>query len=697
MDKVRSYPSVVSLLEALSRNGLGAPVFLMIGLLMIIVPLPALVLDVGFTFNIALSIVVLLAVIYAAKPMDFSVFPSILLVATLLRLALNVASTRVVLLKGHSGDDAAGQVIESFGNFVVGGNYAVGFVVFAILVIINFVVVTKGAGRVSEVSARFTLDALPGKQMAIDADLNAGIIEQGEAKRRREEVVAEADYYGSMDGASKFVRGDAIAGLLILSINIVGGLVIGVFQHDMAVGDAFERYTLLTIGDGLVAQIPSLVLSTAAALMVTRASVGGELSDEIVGQLLKGGRALAIAAVVLGLFGLIPGMPNVVFLALAAAAGYLAWRNVKSGAREETDRKRNDEAASRQRVEEEIGWKDVPVIDAVGMEVGYRLIPLVDKARDGRLLGKIKSVRRKLSKDLGFLMPPVHIRDNLELDPGAYRVSVNGVVSAEVIVYPDRELAINPGEVYGDVKGIVGVDPAFGLPALWIENIEREHAQACGYTVVDVPTVIATHLNQVYVSHAAELFGHEEAQELLDRLSNSAPRLVQDTIPNTVSLRIFVKVLQNLLLEGVPLRDMRRVVEALADSGTNTQDVALLTNAVRTGLKRHIVQEIFGIRNELPVLTLDGQLEQILLQGGQMGGDSGPIVEPGLAKRLQQSMAESVERREIDGEPAVLLVSDGLREMISKFARLSAPGLRVLSFGEIPDDRRIRIVSTVAV
>jgi len=687
--------SIVKQLEGLARNGLGAPVFLVVGLCMVIVPLPALVLDFGFTFNITLSIIVLLAVIYTAKPMDFSVFPSILLVTTLLRLALNVASTRVVLLKGHSGDDAAGHVIESFGNFVVGGNYTVGFVVFAILVIINFVVVTKGAGRVSEVSARFTLDALPGKQMAIDADLNAGIVDQVEAKRRREEVVAEADYYGSMDGASKFVRGDAIAGLLILVINIVGGLVIGVAQHDMAVGDAFERYTLLTIGDGLVAQIPSLVLSTAAALMVTRASVGGELSEEIVSQLFKNSRVVGISACVLGLLGLIPGMPNVVFLTLAAVTGYVAWRNSKAGDKRQDELKEGESPDALVKGEEEIGWRDVPSMDSVGMEVGYRLIPLVDRGRDGRLLGKIKGVRRKLSKDLGFLMPPIHIRDNLELDPGAYRVSVNGVVVAEVVVQPDRELAINPGEVYGDVKGIVGEEPAFGLPALWIEGIDREHAQSCGYTVVDVPTVIATHLNQIYLNHCSELFGHEEAQELLDRLSNTAPRLVQDTIPGTVSLRVFVKVLQNLLGDGVPLRDVRRIVEALADHGLESQDVSVLTNGVRAALKRHIVQEIFGIRNELPVLTLDGQLEQILLQGGRVGGDSGPVVEPNLARRLQKSMAESVERREIEGEPAVLLVSDGLREIVARFARLSAPGLRVLSFAEIPEDRRVRIVATV--
>ncbi len=684
--------------SSIARAGLGVPAILIIILAMLVIPLPPFALDVFFTFNIALSLVVLLATVYSERPLDFTVFPTVLLVTTLLRLALNVASTRVVLIHGHTGPDAAGKVIEAFGHFVVGGNYAVGIVVFAILTIINFVVVTKGAGRVSEVSARFTLDAMPGKQMAIDADLNAGAIDQAEAKRRRAEVVQEADFYGSMDGASKFVRGDAIAGLLILFINLLGGIAIGTLQHGLPLAEATTFYTLLTIGDGLVAQIPSLLLSTAAAIIVTRASGSQDIGQQITRQLFGNSQTLAITAAIIGMLGLIPGMPNLVFLSLATGAGYLAWRSRHgrpATASPTADGGSADPGGAETLDAREVGWDDVPALDTVGMEVGYRLIALVDRNQNGQLLTRIKGVRKKLSQELGFLIPPVHIRDNLDLAPTAYRIALLGVTAAAAEAFPDRQLAINPGQVHGHLPGITTQDPAFKLPAIWIEPNLREQAQTLGYTVVDASTVIATHLNQVLLNHAHELLGHEETQQLLDRLTNTAPRLVQDLVPKTLALRVVARVLQNLLAEQVPIRDMRTIAETLADHGSRSQDPDGLTAAVRIALGRMIIQNINGLDDELSVITLAAELEQILLRTLQMGKDEQAPLEPGLAERLHKALLEIAQKQELDGQPAVLLVPDVIRVMLARFARHGIPNLHVLAFGEIPEDKKLKVIATV--
>ncbi|MCC5866873.1 MAG: flagellar biosynthesis protein FlhA [Gammaproteobacteria bacterium] len=675
--------------------GLGTPLLLIALLTMMVIPLPPLLLDVFFTFNIALALVVILMSVYSARPLDFSVFPTILLVATLLRLALNIASTRVVLLNGHTGTDAAGRVIEAFGEFVIGGNYAVGLVVFAILVIINFVVVTKGAGRVSEVSARFTLDAMPGKQMAIDADLNAGILTQEEAKARREEVAQEADFYGSMDGASKFVRGDAIAGILILFINIIGGLIIGTVSHAMSLGDAATNYVLLTIGDGLVAQIPSLLLSTATAIIVTRVSAARDMGEEVNRQLLSNPRALFTVAGVIGVMGLVPGMPATVFLMLAALMGGLAWlirRNQQAAESPETTSAAPAPLSGGE--DRELSWEDVPAVDLVGLELGYRLIPLVDASQGGSLMTRIKGVRRKLSQELGFLLHPVHIRDNLELPPTGYRVSVLGVPLAEGEVQPDRDLAINPGRVYGSVPGLTTKDPAFGLDAVWIEPSTREQAQSLGYTVVDVSTVIATHLSRVLKEHAHELLGHEEVQKLLDVLAGSHPKLVESLVPKTLELGTILKVLKNLLAEEVPVRDMRSIAETLAQHGSASQDPDALTAQVRVALARAIAQNIAGTAGQLPLLALDPALEQILQKS--LGGTAGaPALEPGLAERLQSSLKDLVKRQEMNGEPSVLVVSPDVRLWLARWLRAAIPGLHVLAYTEIPDNRSVQVVATV--
>jgi flagellar biosynthesis protein FlhA len=683
----------------MTRSGLGAPLVVVILLSMVVLPLPPFLLDIFFTFNITLSLIILLVAVYAMRPMDFAVFPTVLLIATLLRLALNVASTRVVLLNGHTGTDAAGQVIKSFGDFVVGGNYAVGLVVFIILVIINFVVVTKGAGRISEVSARFTLDAMPGKQMAIDADLNAGLINQEEALQRRQEVASEADFYGSMDGASKFVRGDAVAGIMITLINVIGGLSIGIAQHDMAIGDAAQVYTLLTIGDGLVAQIPSLVLSTAAGIIVTRVSAAENMGEQVIGQLLSNPRVLGITAAVLGLLGLIPGMPNFPFLLLASATGGAAYwqsRQQRQAEAEEAVRQVTEAQVSEPSKEtRELTWDDVPQVDPIGLEVGYRLIPLVDKSQGGELMARIKGVRRKLSQELGFLIPPVHIRDNLDLAPGAYRISLMGVTVGETEIYPDREMAINPGQVFGTLEGITAKDPAFGLEAVWIQPAQREQAQSLGYTVVDPNTVVATHLSQILQSHAHELLGHEEVQKMLDQLAKGAPKLVEDLVPKLLPLGTVVKVLQNLLVEGIPIRDMRTIAETLAESAHHVQDAGNLTALVRVALGRMIVQKINGLRNELEVITLSPELEQILLQSVQASEAGGAGIEPMMAERLHQGLADSAQNLEMAGKPAVLLIAPPLRELLARFVKHSIPGLHVLSYNEIPDDKQLKIVATV--
>ena len=678
-------------------GGLGVPIVLLAIMGMVILPMPPFLLDILFSFNIALSLVIILVAVFTDRPVDFGIFPLVLLIATVLRLALNVASTRVVLLYGHEGGDAAGKVIEAFGEVVIGGNYAVGVVVFAILLIINFKVVTAGAGRISEVSARFTLDAMPGKQMAIDADLNAGYIDQDQARVRREEVTAEADFYGSMDGGSKFVKGDAVAGLFIMLINIVGGLFIGMIQHDLNFGRAVEVYTLLTIGDGLVAQIPSLLLSVATAIIVTRENETQEMGREIRNQL-GDPKALYIASAVLFIMGIIPGMPHIAFLGFSAiAGGYAYWQSlqIKKEAEQPAAASLPVEGDSGIPEAKELGWDDVQHVDTIGLEVGYRLIPLVDKSQGGELLTRIKGVRKKLSQELGFLIPPVHIRDNLDLDPNAYTIAMLGVNIGDAQISHDEELAINPGQVFGELQGRATQDPAFGLDAVWIKPSQREHAQTLGYTVVDAATVVATHLSQLLTNNAYQLLGHEETQQLLDMLAKSSPKLVEGLVPDILPLSTVVKVLQTLLFEGVPIRDMRTIVQTLSEYGTKSQDPDVLVSAVRISLKRLISQEICQGGREIPVITLAPELEQMLHQSLQAGGEDGAGIEPGLADRMQKTLQQASQQQELSGEPAVLLTSGMLRPVLSRFFKYSVAGLHVLSYQEVPDDKQIRIVSSV--
>jgi flagellar biosynthesis protein FlhA len=687
--------TIMAVLGDFARTGLGVPLVVMAVIAMMVLPLPAVLLDVFFTFNISLSLTILLAVIYVRRALEFATFPTVLLGATLLRLGLNVASTRIVLMKGNEGAHAAGHVIAAFGQFVVGGNYAVGMVVFTVLVIINFVVITKGAGRISEVSARFTLDAMPGRQMAIDADLNAGIITQPEAIVRRQEVREEADFYGAMDGASKFVRGDAIAGILIVFINLFGGTIIGAAQHGMSLADAGKTYALLTIGDGLVAQIPALLLSVAVAILVTRVSRSHDMGQQIMSQVLGQPRALAVTAGILTLLGVIPGMPNLVFLLMAAACAAGAYYVSKSRAAAKAAAAKPAAAAPAVPAEQrELSWDDVEAVDLIGLEVGYRLIPLVDRNQGGELMGRIKGVRKKLSEELGFLVQPVHIRDNLELGPNSYRITILGAPVGESEVFPDREMAINPGQVSGTLPGTPTKDPAFGLDALWIDKSRREQAQAQGYTVVDASSVIATHLSHLLQSHAHELLGHEEVQQLLNRLAKTAPKLIEDLVPKLLPMSVVVKVLQMLLLERVPIRNLRTICETLAELAPKVQDPLALVAAVRVALGRTIVQNVGGLRQELPVITLDPALEQVL-QDSMIGNEGAPGFEPGLADRIQTALGDSTRRQEAAGEPAVLLVAPKIRPWIAKLMRHSTPSLAVLAYNEIPENRRIRVIAAV--
>ncbi|MFK5893345.1 MAG: flagellar biosynthesis protein FlhA [Pseudomonadota bacterium] len=680
------------------KKGLGAPIMIMGMLAMVILPLPPFLLDILFTFNITFALLILLVVVYSDRPMDFSIFPMVILIATLLRLSLNVASTRVVLLYGHEGPDAAGQVIKSFGEVVIGGNFAVGLVVFVILIIINFMVITKGAGRIAEVSARFTLDSLPGKQMAIDADLNAGLIDQNEAQERRDSIAQEADFYGSMDGASKFVRGDAVAGILITVINMVGGFLIGIIQHDMGAAEAAEVFVLLTIGDGLVAQIPSLIMSSAAGLLVTRENKDEGIDQQFQDQMFSKTNVLTIAAIIMGLIGIVPGMPHFSFLSFSALlAGIVWWR--KNHKKQDLVAIEEEQAKALTTQEEpqdrkELSWDDVMPVDAIGLEVGYRLIPMVDRNQGGELMVRIKGIRKKLSQDLGFLIPPVHIRDNLDLAPNAYRITLMGVAVAESEIQPDRDMAINPGQVFGEINGTKGKDPAFGLDAIWIDMADKEQAQTLGYTVVDANTVVATHLSKLLQENAHELLGHEETQQLLDRLASTSAKLVEDLVPKLIPLSTVVKILQNLLSEGVPVSDFRSIAESLAEHAPQTQDANILTSVVRVALGRMIVQHINGLNNELPVITLEPSLEQLLLQSTQMSQDGGGI-EPGLAERLHKSLTESSQNQESLGQPSILLVSAAVRQMLSMFTKHSIPQLNVLAYNEIPDTMQIKIVATV--
>ncbi|HCR3982914.1 TPA: flagellar biosynthesis protein FlhA [Kluyvera ascorbata] len=669
---------------------LAGPVLILLILSMMVLPLPAFVLDLLFTFNIALSIMVLLVAMFTQRTLEFAAFPTILLFTTLLRLALNVASTRIILMEGHTGGAAAGKVVEAFGHFLVGGNFAIGIVVFIILVIINFMVITKGAGRIAEVGARFVLDGMPGKQMAIDADLNAGIIGEDEAKKRRAEVTQEADFYGSMDGASKFVRGDAIAGILIMVINVIGGLLVGVLQHGLDLGKAAESYTLLTIGDGLVAQIPALVISTAAGVIVTRVSTEQDVGEQMVGQLFSNPRVMLLSAGVLGLLGLVPGMPNLVFLLFTAALLGLAWwirgREMKAP---EQPQPVNVPESSSQAVE--ATWSDVQLEDTLGMEVGYRLIPMVDFQQDGELLGRIRSIRKKFAQEMGFLPPVVHIRDNMDLSPALYRILLKGVEIGSGEAYPGRWLAINPGTAAGSLPGEVTTDPAFGLDAIWIESALKEQAQIQGFTVVEASTVVATHLNHLISLHASELFGRQEAQQLLDRVTQEMPKLTEDLVPGVVTLTTLHKVLQNLLDEKVPIRDMRTILETLAEHAPIQTDPGELTSVVRVALGRAITQRWFPGNDEVQVIGLDTPLERLLLQALQGGGG----LEPGLADRLLAQTQEALARQEMLGAPPVLLVNHALRPLLSRFLRRSLPQLVVLSNMELSDNRNIRMTATI--
>ena len=673
--------------------GLAGPLLIVLILGMMVLPLPPFLLDLLFTFNIALAMVVLLSAMYTERPLDFAVFPTVILLTTLLRLSLNVASTRVVLLRGHSGTDAAGKVIQAFGEFLIGGNFAVGLVVFAILVVINFVVITKGAGRIAEVSARFTLDAMPGKQMAIDADLNAGLIGEDEARRRRAEIAAESDFFGAMDGASKFVRGDAVAGILVLFINILGGLAIGVVQHDLSLAQASNNYVLLAIGDGLVAQIPALVISTAAGLVVSRVGKGEATGKQLMSQLTRRPEALVIASVILAVLGLVPGMPNIAFLLLAAVLGVSARWLLRRARAEQTKPVAPVVEATPEA--SDVSWDDLVPIDVLGIEVGYRLIPLVDKGQDGELLKRIKAIRRKFAQDIGFLPPAVHIRDNLELAPNAYRITLKGVAVAEGECRTSMYLAIDPGRAAGALPGIPTKDPAFGLPATWIDAAQRDNAQAMGYTVVDAGTVVATHLSTIVHQQAGALLGRQETQGLLDQIAKTSPKLVEELTPKLLPLSSVQRVLQNLLDEGVHIRDLRTILETLTDHAGRTQDTSDLTSAVRVALGRAIVQTLFGTSGELNVIALDHDLERVLQQVMTVAGSEGGGIEPDLAETLAREVAAAVQRQEALGNPAVLLVPDRLRLPLARLVRRSVPSLRVLAHAEIPDARTIRVSATV--
>jgi flagellar biosynthesis protein FlhA len=673
-------------------KALAVPVFILAILAMMMLPLPPLLLDLLFTFNIALSLTVLMVSAYTRKPLDFAVFPSVLLLTTLMRLSLNVASTRVVLLNGHTGPEAAGKVIEAFGHVLIGGNFAVGLIVFAILMVINFVVVTKGAGRIAEVSARFTLDALPGKQMAIDADLNAGLIDQAEARRRRKEVTQEADFYGSMDGASKFVRGDAIAGIIILFINIIGGLIIGMTSHGLSLATAANNYVLLAIGDGLVAQIPALIISIAAGLIVSR--VGGEDDEDVGGQMVRQlfsiPKALALTAGVMALLGVIPGMPHVVFLLLAGGCGYLAWW--LAGMQAKARVSAAPALATEQEAQNvEATWEDLVPVDALGLEVGYRLIQLVDKGQEGELLKRIKAIRKKFAQDVGFLPPQIHIRDNLEMKPSMYRITVKGVVAGEGEAFNGMFMAINPGHASGTLDGTPTKDPAFGLPATWIEPRLKEHAQLAGFTVVDAATVIATHLSQVIHTQAWQLLGRQETQQLIEHFGKVAPKVIEDIVPKLVPVATLQKVLQNLLEEGVHIRDLRTIIEVFAEVAPRTQDAGELTAACRIALGQAIVQQIYGRGGELAVIALEPDIEKMLLAVYAGGPPDAAAIEPGLADILFRGAASAADKHEQIGLPPVLLVPDRLRAPLARLLKRAAPRLKVLAHAEIPESSAIRV------
>ncbi|MBB5017826.1 flagellar biosynthesis protein FlhA [Chitinivorax tropicus] len=683
-------------LGGMNLNRLAGPVLILLILAMLILPLPTFLLDLLFTFNISLSIIVLLVSLYTTQPLQFSAFPTVLLVTTLLRLSLNVASTRVILAQGHTGGEAAGKVIEAFAHFLIGGDFFIGIVVFVILTIINFVVITKGAGRIAEVSARFTLDAMPGKQMAIDADLNAGLIGEDDARKRRTQISQEAEFFGSMDGASKFVRGDAVAGILIMVINVIGGLLVGILQHNLDFATASKNYTLLTIGDGLVAQIPALIISTAAGIVVSRVGTDEDLSQQLIGQLFQRIQVLYITAAVLALLGIIPGMPHLPFLLIASAtAGLAYWMDQREKQAREAPPVEEAPPAPAVPELQEVGWADVAPVDLIGLEVGYRLIPLVDRNQDGELLRRIRGIRKKIAQEMGFLVPAVHIRDNLELKPNTYRITLKGVDVGSGDAYAGMFLAINPGRVLGEIAGTPTKDPAFGLPAVWIDGGSREQAQNLGYTVVDASTVVATHLSNILNQHAAELLGREEVQALLDHVGKESPKLVEELVPKVIPVGTLQKVLQALLDDGMHIRDMRTILETLGDHFMQTQDIDELTAVVRVALGRAIIHQIYGDARELELIALDPQLENILLQAVQAKGAAAGGLEPGLAEALLQQAAQVANQREEQGLVSVLMTPPPLRPLLSRFLKRSVPQLKVVSHSEIPDTKNIRVVAVI--
>ena len=682
----------------LDWKSMGIPALVLLIIAMLILPLPTFLLDILFTLNIMIALIVIMIGIHTERPLDFSSFPAVLLFATMLRLSLNVASTRIVLVNGHEGTDAAGKVIEAFGNFVISGNYLVGFIIFGILMIINFIVVTKGAGRVSEVIARFTLDAMPGKQMAIDADLNSGVIDQEEAKTRRAEIAQESDFFGSMDGASKFVRGDAVAGLLILIINIIGGLAIGMTQYDMSFQDAGEIYVLLTIGDGLVAQIPSLILSLATAIIVTRVTTSESMTEQTTSQLANP-TALYVTAAILLLLGIIPGMPSTVFISLALVSGGIGFWVQRLRKDESLDQIANEQTTTTQSSveEQDVQWEDVSQVDLISLEIGYGLIPLVNTETGGQLLSRVKGVRKKLSTELGFLIQPVRIRDNLDLEPNTYHLLVNGVLRGRGQSYSGKELAINPGHITTPIDGIATKEPAFGLDAVWIEPSQRDRARTLGYTVVDPPTAIATHLNSLLYGTASELLGHDEVQQILDKTAERSPKLVENLVPGKLSLAVITRTLQNLLRDGVPIRDMRTILEVLNEEGGKTQDPDDLTAMIRPKLGRMIVQSLVDISDDMPVMTLEPQLEQMLHNAVQQSQQSKTLtIDPELAEALFKSMRIEVQKIEDQGQPAILVVSPMIRPWLSNLVRPRIQDLTVLSYTEIPEDQSVNVVATIS-
>ena len=681
------------------RHRIAVPLFLLAILSMIILPLPPFVLDILFTFNIVLALIVVLVSVTARRPLDFSVFPTVILGTTLMRLSLNVASTRVVLLNGHTGTNAAGRVIEDFGHVVIGDNFVVGLVVFIILMIINFVVVTKGAERISEVSARFTLDALPGKQMAIDADLNAGLINQEKAQSRRREVAAEADFYGAMDGASKFVRGDAVAGILVLLINMIGGVAIGAFMHDVSFGDAFRLYALLTIGDGLVAQIPALLLSAAAAIIVTRISASGDFEKQVGSQMLASPTVLYGAAGMMFVLGVIPGMPWMTFLLFAAVLGFAGWRMSRNPPAPAPDSAAIQTALAAERPPE-LEWRDLPFVEPLSVSVGYKLVGLIDPGRGATLTKRIMGVRQTLSESMGILLPSIALRDNLSLKPSQYHILLHGTVIAQGEVFPDRTMALSSDRVYGQLDGIPGIEPAYGMPVVWITPEDRANALGLGYQLVDGASAIATHVSKIVRDHLPELLRHEDVPALIERLSALSPKLAA-ALEKALTHSQLLKVFRLLLAENVSLKDIVPIATTLLESSETTKDPILLAAEVRCAVRRQIVSTLIGQSTELKAFNLSGELENLLLgslnratQSGKVTLDNYPV-DPNLLSQLQTNMPVARENMKQQGIPALLLVMPQIRPLLSRYARLFAPGLAVLSYNEIPEQREVNIVGSL--